>query len=86
MIVVAGEVGLFKPDPAVFLHALDLLDVHPNRALCVGDSEDYDVGGAGAAGMKTVLSSSNRCRESDTADYCIQGVDGLRSLLGQVLA
>jgi FMN phosphatase YigB (HAD superfamily) len=50
-VVTSAEVGAPKPDPAVFLLALDRLGVRPERALHVGDSE-ADEEGARAAGMQ----------------------------------
>jgi HAD superfamily hydrolase (TIGR01509 family) len=50
-VVTSAEAGAPKPDPAVFLHALSELGVHPERALHVGDSE-ADEHGARAAGMR----------------------------------
>jgi HAD superfamily hydrolase (TIGR01509 family) len=50
-VVTSAEVGLPKPDPAVFRRALELLGVRPERALHVGDSES-DETGARAAGMR----------------------------------
>ena len=49
-VVTSAEAGAPKPDPAVFLLALDQLGVRPERALHVGDSE-ADEEGARAAGM-----------------------------------
>jgi len=50
-VVTSAEAGAPKPDPAVFLLALDQLGVRPERALHVGDS-DADEDGAWAAGMQ----------------------------------
>jgi HAD superfamily hydrolase (TIGR01509 family) len=50
-VVTSAEAGAPKPDPAVFLLALERLDVRPERALHVGDSE-ADEEGARAAGMR----------------------------------
>ncbi|WP_250032879.1 HAD family hydrolase [Paractinoplanes maris] len=44
-VVLSYEVGLVKPDPAIFARALDLLDVRGIHALMVGDSPRDDVGG-----------------------------------------
>ncbi|GMA16505.1 HAD family hydrolase [Deinococcus metallilatus] len=55
VVVVSGEVGIFKPDPQIFHHTLDLLGVEPHEALYVGDSPSHDVEGAVAAGMSAVL-------------------------------
>jgi putative hydrolase of the HAD superfamily len=53
-IVLSGEVGVRKPDPAIFLKALSDLDVSPDDAMFVGDKLDSDVRGAAEVGMVTV--------------------------------
>ena len=49
-IVSSAEAGSAKPDPGVFLVALERLGVPPGRALHVGDGEG-DAQGAAAAGL-----------------------------------
>jgi HAD superfamily hydrolase (TIGR01509 family) len=46
-----------KPDPAIFLMALDGIGVLPARAMFVGDSVESDVVGGNRVGMRTVLLS-----------------------------
>lgn len=53
-VVVSGEVGLSKPDPAIFARALDALDVSPTEAVFVGDDPRRDIVGAARAGLQTV--------------------------------
>jgi putative hydrolase of the HAD superfamily len=53
VIVMSGDVGARKPDPAIFRHALEQLGVAPENALMVGDSVPNDIAGAKAIGMKT---------------------------------
>ena len=53
-IVLAGEVGARKPDPAIFEHALATLGVEAFDAMFVGDRLDADIRGAGELGMITV--------------------------------
>ncbi|MPY68100.1 HAD family hydrolase [Deinococcus sp. SDU3-2] len=55
VVVVSGEVGVFKPDPRIFQHTLELLGVTPKQALYVGDSPTHDVRGAALAGLRAVL-------------------------------
>ncbi|KPK65826.1 MAG: hypothetical protein AMK73_01885, partial [Planctomycetes bacterium SM23_32] len=50
--VVSCRVGVEKPDPAIFRHALSRCGLPPERALHVGDSYEQDVLGARAAGMR----------------------------------
>jgi HAD superfamily hydrolase (TIGR01549 family) len=51
----AGEVGAFKPDPAVLHHAANRAGVPATRTVYVGDNYYADVLGARAAGMHPVL-------------------------------
>ena len=50
-IVSAYEVGVWKPDPALFLHAARLLGTAPERCAVVEDS-DYGIAAGVAAGMQ----------------------------------
>lgn len=52
-IFVCEEVGISKPDPAVFHFAARQLHVAPHELLCVGDSPSSDIRGGWAAGMPT---------------------------------
>lgn len=53
-IVVEGEFGRGKPDPAVFAHALEGAGAAPDEAWMVGDNLYADIGGAQAAGIHGV--------------------------------
>jgi putative hydrolase of the HAD superfamily len=59
-VVISGETGFGKPDPASFGRALELLDVPPEGAVMVGDSWERDVTGALAVGMRAVWISHGR--------------------------
>lgn len=50
-VVVAGDVGFFKPDPRAFVALLERLSAAASRTLFVGDSYEMDVVGAHAAGL-----------------------------------
>lgn len=50
----SSVVGLDKPDPRFFLHALSAVDGDPARSVHVGDTVPADVRGAEAAGMIAV--------------------------------
>jgi putative hydrolase of the HAD superfamily len=54
-VVSSAMVGVTKPAPELFEHALGLAGVAPERALHVGDSLENDVAGARAVGMRAVL-------------------------------
>jgi FMN hydrolase / 5-amino-6-(5-phospho-D-ribitylamino)uracil phosphatase len=53
-VLVSEEFGVAKPDPAIFREALRLAGVGPDEALFVGDSVEFDMAGARAAGIPTV--------------------------------
>ncbi len=52
--LVSGEFGVEKPDPAIFMAALDLGGREPEEAIHVGDMLEYDVAGANNAGIRSV--------------------------------
>jgi putative hydrolase of the HAD superfamily len=51
----SAEAGAAKPDPAPFRAALAAAGCEPGEAVHVGDSEENDVAGARAAGIRAVL-------------------------------
>jgi 2-haloacid dehalogenase len=52
-ILISAEVGLAKPDPAIFALAVEKLQCPKERILCVGDSPSSDIRGGHAAGIDT---------------------------------
>jgi epoxide hydrolase-like predicted phosphatase len=57
IVVDSSSVGMRKPDPAIFLHTLDLLGgIAPERAVFLDDVEGNLVG-ARSAGLRTILVS-----------------------------
>jgi putative hydrolase of the HAD superfamily len=54
VIVFSEEVGVAKPSPEIFLHALGKLGVEPEDAVFVGDGLVNDVQGAAQVGMVSV--------------------------------
>ena len=80
VVIDSSLVGVEKPDPAIFLAALDSLGVGPEEALYVGDLYEVDVVGARAAGIEAVLltpSSSGAGRSCRTAGSIEELVDAL---------
>lgn len=51
----SSEIGLWKPDPRVFLRALDELGVGPHETVYIGDQLAEDVAGARRAGLRAIL-------------------------------
>lgn len=55
LVLAAGEVGWWKPDPRLLQHAVEKLGVAPASSIYVGDNYYADVLGAKAANLKPVL-------------------------------
>ncbi|MNB75972.1 putative HAD-hydrolase YfnB [compost metagenome] len=53
-IVISGNFGKGKPDPAIFAHALERLNIKPEEGVMVGDKLTTDIRGGLAAGLTTV--------------------------------
>ncbi len=53
-VVISGEFGVWKPDPAIFAEALRLGGATAADAVFVGDSVEHDMAGARAAGIRSV--------------------------------
>ena len=54
VVVASAEVGIAKPDAAIFALACDQLGVAPHETAHVGDRLDLDAQGAAAAGLRGV--------------------------------
>jgi putative hydrolase of the HAD superfamily len=72
VVVDSQIVGVEKPDPRIFEHALEQLGVAPAGVTFVGDRYDVDVMGAEAVGMRGVL--------FDPEGDPIEGVHMIRTL------
>ena len=53
-VVVSGEFGVRKPDPAIFTAALEALGVSPGGAVFIGDNPRDDIAGACASGLAAI--------------------------------
>ena len=54
-VVLSEDIGVNKPHPAIFEHALRVAGVTADRALMIGDNYEVDAKGAHGAGMDQVL-------------------------------
>jgi len=62
-VIISGdpEVGIRKPNPAIFHLACERLRVEPSRVLMIGDNETADIKGAGDAGLQAVVVTDLVC-------------------------
>jgi putative hydrolase of the HAD superfamily len=51
---VSDDLGIDKPDPRIFQHALETSGARPSRSAMAGDRLDYDIEPAARVGMRTV--------------------------------
>ena len=83
--VFSCDVGMVKPEPGIFLRALDLLGVSPARTLYVGDGGNGELQAAKELGMTTAYASEfvedlwpdEAVRRRDWGDYRICRLDQL---------
>lgn len=79
--VFSCEFGARKPDPSIYLAALDQLGVTAGRAVFVGDGSDDELQGAAAVGMRTVLVRNDPDRtDPDLVPIVVGAVDDLSEL------
>ena len=84
--VISGEFGVAKPDPAIFREALDLAGVEAGEAIFIGDSVEFDMAGAHAAGIPSVwLNRHGRAWSESGWKPCreIRSLDEALLLLGR---
>ena len=76
-VVTSAELGVAKPDPLIFEHALALAGAAPEDALHVGDDVAADVDGARGAGITPVLV----VRDGAPAPPGVHAIESLEGLL-----
>ena len=85
-IVDSRRVGLFKPDPAIFVHAAERLGLTPSSILMVGDSLDRDMAPAKSIGMQTAWLEGPRerpCPDARLVDVRLRTLADLPAALGR---
>lgn len=60
LVLASGEVGIQKPDPAIFAAALERINARAEASIYVGDNYWADVIGARRAGLTPILLDPNR--------------------------
>jgi HAD superfamily hydrolase (TIGR01549 family) len=82
LIVAAGEIKAWKPEPEIFLHALREMNLKAEETIYVGDNYFADVVGARRAGLQPVLVDPERIF-SDPGCAVLNSVSDLPDLLEQ---
>ncbi len=83
IVITSLDTGFNKPQPEIFLEALQRARVQPNEAVYVGDQYQIDVVGANRAGLKGIFLDRGNYFE-ETTDYPrIQNLNQLPEHLGK---
>jgi len=77
-VVLAGEYGVYKPDPRIFLYTCEKMAVRPEECVYIGDGIDIDIKGALSVGMQAIWISDN---PSETCDLPCQRIYEIKDLL-----
>ena len=87
LVISSAEEGMEKPDPMIFLRALERADCKACEAVMIGDRPDNDILPAKALGMKTVRITQGLggmmpvLNETMRADYTIEHLNELFNIL-----
>ena len=84
LVVDSRRVGFFKPDPAIYLYAVEKLGGDPATILMVGDSFERDVVPAKKAGLKTAWlegPSPRECPDPSLVDLHLRRLADLPAAL-----
>ncbi len=82
VVVISGDSGVEKPDPAIFDKALHLLGLGHDRCLFVGDSRISDAAGALAAGIDFCWYRRHHAGAPPQAAFVITSLTELPMLIG----
>lgn len=83
-VISIDDVGIEKPDPAIFLYIMDLLDVHPNNTLILEDSP-RGIDAAQRSGANVLITTcqettleniENEIKRIETDNSCTDGGSG----------
>ena len=82
-IVISERVNMRKPNPAIFRLCLSEMRVAPRQAVYVGDAPEFDVAGARATGMSSVLIGAKRGGGPEP-DFAVSGMDEIPPLVANL--
>lgn len=74
-IIISGEFGRGKPDPAIFEHALKQANTQPHEVIMIGDNLMTDILGAHRTGIKNIwINHHNQNAEDVTPTYQVKSL------------
>jgi putative hydrolase of the HAD superfamily len=83
-IIISGEVGIGKPDPEIFHHALRAIDASASDAVMIGNSIERDIEGALGAGLRAVWVMIPKVEPRPALDSRVEVIGALHELPGVI--
>ncbi|MDO3384819.1 HAD family hydrolase [Gilvimarinus sp. SDUM040013] len=83
-IVTSGELGVKKPTPEIFLHALDMMGAQAKYSVFCGDSIVADMQPANLLGMTTIWKTQRQSVQPAAVNYRFTHYSEFGSILGQI--
>lgn len=81
-VVLSDDIGVTKPDPAIFDHAAQLVgEPHRGRHVMIGDNLSTDIAGSLSAGWHTIWLDLPRCHNAATTPAGAIRISALKELL-----
>lgn len=80
-VIISEDVGVNKPDPAIFEHALTLAGAHQEESIMIGDSLEADIQGALSAGIDAIYFNPMRLEKPAYVNQEIYHLEELLILL-----
>ena len=80
-IITSEQVGVKKPNPEIFRHALVKAFCKPDESIMIGDDLPVDILGAKAIGMKQVYFNPEKIAHQESIDFEISCLSQLKNLL-----
>lgn len=82
--VSADDLGVGKPEPDIFLHALGLGDAQPFEAVHIGDHLGDDIGGAQSVGMHTIWFNPGALASEGETERQVRSLEEIPALIASL--
>jgi putative hydrolase of the HAD superfamily len=80
-IIISEQTGFKKPDPNIFIHAIERANTNADESLMIGDNLDVDIAGARSANIDQVYFNPNKLTHQQQSTYEISSLIELKEFL-----
>jgi len=80
-IIISEQTGFKKPDPNIFIHAIEKANTNADESLMIGDNLDVDIAGARSANIDQVYFNPNKVAHTHRSTYEISSLIELKDFL-----